>query len=46
MEHKEPNLYIKTYCPITALILVFVFGYGCFSFALDLINFLSQFFQQ
>lgn len=41
MEHKEPKLYVKTDCSVTALIIVFIFGYGFVSIVSDLFDYLA-----
>ena len=41
IESKEPNLYFKTYSPIIAILIVFIIGYGFFSFVSDSIDFIT-----
>ena len=44
IENKEPNLYFKTYSPIITILIVFIIGYGFFSFVSDLAYYLSKYY--
>ncbi len=41
IEKEKPNLYFKTYSPIIAILIVFIIGYGFFSFVSDSIGFIT-----
>ena len=41
IEKEKPNLYFKTYSPIIAILIVFIVGYGFFSFVSDSIDFIT-----
>jgi len=41
IEKEKPNLYFKTYSPIIAILIVFIIGYGFFSFVSDSIDFIT-----
>ena len=44
IENNKPNLSFKTYSPITAIFIMFIVGYGLFSFVNDLISYLIRYY--
>lgn len=44
IEKEKPNLYFKTYSPIVAIFVLFMFGYGLGNFIADLIYYLSKYY--
>lgn len=44
IETEKPNLYFKTHSPITAMFIMFIVGYGFFSFISDFISYLSKYY--
>lgn len=44
IENKNPSLYFKTYSPVTAIIVCFMFGYGIGNFIVDIVYYLTKYY--
>lgn len=44
LKSDKPNLFFQTHCPFTAVFIVFIIGYGFYSFISDCINYLLKYY--